>query len=125
MGVDQWHDVRWFDSDMRDPALKTPNELACHNAMLSVHGLDCIPRLREGGRRDLIDDEVMKYRVYVEWCKYGDLDSLMQRFEREERPIPEPFIWSVAEFLLECAIAMAEGTTSEMRDEEWQEIVHR
>lgn len=64
--MDQWHDVRWFDGDMRHPASKTPNELACHNAVLSVQGLDYIPRLREGGRRDLIDDEVMKYRVYVE-----------------------------------------------------------
>ena len=120
-----WYDVRQHDGDSRDPDSRTPNETACHNAMLGVNGLDYVPRLREGARRDLIDQDAMKFRMYIEWCQNRDLGDLIDSFARDQRPIPEPFIWYVAEGLAECALAMAQGSITQDQVDGWREIVHR
>lgn len=85
----EWDNVRYFDGDMRDQASKTPWELACHNAVLGVEGLEHVVRLREGRKPELIDHEAKKFRMYVEWCEHGDLSTLLAEYQRERKAVPE------------------------------------
>lgn len=121
----RWYDPRFWDGDLRDPASLTPWEIASHEAMLAIPGLQHVVRLRESGRRELINHAGQRFRLYVEWCPHTDLFGLIRGFRESERPIPEPMIWCVAEALAESAVAMAEGSINE--DEAvagWREIIH-
>lgn len=120
-GDEQWNDIREHDGDLRDPASKTPWELACHQAMANIPNCDDIVRPREGRRRELIDHEGMSFRLYTEWCQYGDLSHLIHQCEDAGSHVPEEMIWNVAESLANCAVAMAEGGGQPG----WREIVHR
>ena len=119
--------MRFWDGDLRVPASLTPWEIATHEAMLDIPHLQHVVRLRESGRRELINHAERRFRLYIDWCPHGDLKSLIHTFEDAGRPVPEPLIWCIAEALAECAVAMAEGRVSNKGGplEDWREVVHR
>ncbi|KAK0509162.1 hypothetical protein JMJ35_008533 [Cladonia borealis] len=66
------------------------------------------------------------HRIYMEFCPYGDLSRLIERYRRFGRHFPEPFLWQTFFYLAEAASAMRFGPSE--RNDEWdynKEIVHR
>ncbi|KAK5170895.1 uncharacterized protein LTR77_004039 [Saxophila tyrrhenica] len=110
-----WRDPSRFQGPINDPNQKIPNELACHHAL---HGRPGIVRLKEAQYDPaLVDNVTQSYRVYTEWCENGTFEAVVNAHQDQDIPIPEPFIWSVAESLCRAGISM--------RGEGDEEIVHR
>ena len=114
---------------MRDPTTKTPYELACHYALSQIQSLDSVIHTRGLLHRGLIDDREMRYRMYLEWAPYGDLDDLIEAY-RAAPPhrIPEPMIWYTFWCLAECGLAMETGDVDLQHKGKrpgWWPIVHR
>lgn len=133
MGEKQWADARLFDGDVKDPTSKVPWKLACYDALMDVPGLESVAplrgRLADGG--ELVNDEFMSFRMYMDWCPHGDLADVIDTYETkrrngEDERIPEALIWYVAEALADCGTAMAHGTiTQEGEVDGWRKITHR
>ena len=113
-----------FQGDVRDPSTKSPNELACHDALHRINALNTVVPLREIFRRGLINDDNKSYRMYMPWCPHGDLKGLNRTHIINGTPVPEAMVWYVAECLVECGIAMENGSLGG-KVPGWVEIIHR
>ena len=123
-----WTDASRFEGDVRDPDNKTPWELACHHAASGVDQMPHVVTMRGDARyidRDWIDNERESYKLYLEFCEYGDLDRLIERFRAWNKKIPEAFIWHVAECLTRACYGLTTGTLYGDPKANWEEIVHR
>lgn len=121
-----WDDPREWEGDVRDPASKIPNELACHNSLLQVTRRNVVD-FRESMHRGLIDNDACRYRLYIEWCQHQNLQDLIDSHRDHPSIVPEPMIWYVAEVLAKCGLAMEKGFAwiDGLADDEWKQIVHR
>ena len=123
-----WIDPKQWEGDMRDPDGKTPNELACHESLLAVTRRYVVG-MRESVHRGLIDNDLLTFKVYLEFCRYKDLMDLVIEHSQPQHNIrfPEPFVWYVAEALATSGLAMEKGFAmmDGIQHDDWKEIVHR
>jgi hypothetical protein len=74
----------------------------------------------------MIDNDRHTFRYYLQFCLFGDLDTLIEHYREARQFIPEPFIWYVAERLTTAGDCMASGIdNSDKHIDKWEEIVHR
>ena len=129
LGEHAWLDVLQWEGDVRDVDNRMPTELAVTKAM-SDDELKYSIQMRIDPDPSHVDHENLCYKMYLVFAAYGDLDSLIKRHMAPlgmygPRPMPEPFIWCVAEAMGRAAVAMRRGEHFEEKGEEWKEIVHR
>jgi serine/threonine protein kinase len=119
----QWKDPALWDDVMKTNS-KIPNELETHSRLTRA-GVGGIVQLREDHHNDpsIIHRAHKTYRVYTEYAQHGDLENFLEDYVREGDDVPEPFIWCVAEHLVEAGLGMFQGGTIPLPD--WQQIVHR
>lgn len=91
---------------MRDPDLKTPYEISCHNVMLNVRGCKNVVHFRHPLHRGLIDNDGFCYSLYLDWCQNEDLDTFIEQHIRDNKIIPEGMIWNVLEAMADCGYIM-------------------
>ncbi|KAK4503385.1 hypothetical protein PRZ48_004300 [Zasmidium cellare] len=112
MFSDIWFDTHswaWinFDADNNDAM---PWELYCHRLMTSGDNNNNIVRLRETNPDELlkwVDKRYKRWKVYTDFCPYGDLDNLIEHYARNPGShIPQPFILYVAESLFQAGATM-------------------
>ena len=79
--------------------------------------------------QNLVSNNSRRYRLYTAYCEHNDLKQIIQHYQSIGQRIPEPFIWSVAETMMECALAMELGHTNVLNTNPTtpnrQQIVHR
>ncbi|KAI9802547.1 MAG: hypothetical protein M1833_001619 [Piccolia ochrophora] len=63
-----------------------------------------------------------KLRMALEYCEYGDLDSLLKYYERRGLLFPEGFIWHVFNSMAAAVCLCARGTLKAEKNPEWEEI---
>jgi len=84
------------------------------------HGKFITECLGYGGMRDpdvqpdqvtglLRPHRIAAYRLYFEYCPFGDLRAAIERQQIAQKPFHEGFIWMVFEALAECAVAMSQS----------------
>ena len=69
----------------------------------------------------LVDRKQKSYRLFLNYAKHGDLQVLTYRHRASRTPVPEPFIWYVAECLAEFCAAMEDGGIND-KQPEWKQI---
>ncbi|PPJ50601.1 hypothetical protein CBER1_05727 [Cercospora berteroae] len=119
---------------------KRPAEVGALIRLNELPGSQSIIKLRNWHRIYHEDARtVVKYRLYLEWCGYGDLYQLSRKYTpydavrgyeppdtvEEEDWIPEPFVWACAEQLVNAGILMERGTFEKPPVPPWSEIIHR
>ncbi|KAM3425459.1 hypothetical protein BST61_g7405 [Cercospora zeina] len=132
-------DVNPFTADYR---AKQPAEIGALNRLNAAPNSQSIIKLRNWNRLFLADvDQVpAQYRLFLEWCGYGDLYDLSRKYtpygdrRRWPRPataaeedwIPEPFIWACFEQLVNAGMLMQRGSYTQVQGPPvWPEIIHR
>lgn len=119
-----WRDPIYWQGDVRDLVNRMPMEMACHTALREVEGV-VQPRY-DGTQFGFVDNDYMAYRFYTTFCGHRSLSELIHQSIADNRPLPEPFIWAVAENLARAGWAMAESANNPDHDSIcWGEIVHR
>ena len=66
--------------------------------------------------------------LYFEYCRGGDLDTLIGKFEKDQKYIPETFIWHVFHQLAEALAFIHFGYDKHHPHDhpsKWQRIIHR
>ncbi|KAF2163784.1 hypothetical protein M409DRAFT_25966 [Zasmidium cellare ATCC 36951] len=125
-----WFDVRSWAGQVNNEGNRVPLELACHGEMDKVTSTVVQPYrpLDAQAIQNFVRKTTRSYRLYTAYCEHHDLHEIIQDYSQRGQPIPEPFIWSVAETLMECALVMERGHANERfrgSVANWQEIVHR
>lgn len=64
------------------------------------------------------------YRMYMEYCPYGDLGRILEHHRRINQPIPEPLIWHIFESLVNAGLLMEQGHITQAQNP-WNQIFHR
>lgn len=109
--------------DVFNHDLKQPSEIGALIRLNSLAGSNSIIKLRNWHRISR-NNRVYQYRMYLEWCSFGDLYGLsrkytpyadIRRVPRPEDPLeedwlPEAFLWSCLESLAEAALLMETGS---------------
>ena len=93
-----------------------PNELACHAAL---HRASNIVELSNWENPiESVDHKAHHFTVYTKFCQHGSLADIVEHYRevKQKALIPEPFIWCVAESLLEANLELEHRSF---------EIVHR
>ncbi|KAK5117219.1 hypothetical protein LTR85_008987 [Meristemomyces frigidus] len=118
MSREHWASVASFDGDVRNMIGRQPLELSCHDAMQwipssSTSGPGMVPAATVpllyssatfNGERT--------YTMYLEYCPFLDLATIIRRYRSNGDAIPEPFIWYVFLSLAEAGLAMERGNQS-------------
>lgn len=107
----------------------TPWELECHRLATDVEDNDTDPlggfvRLKTSDRAIVgswVDRAAKLYKVYTEWCPFGDLADLVDFYIDNQRRIPEPMIWHIAESLIRSGQRMLDVAINNNGNQ----IVHR
>lgn len=131
-----WTDARKWAGDMRRIRDRWPNELECQDTMMGIDQPSHFVPLRIRKQRRWIDTVAQSYRVYTPWCMNRDLHSVISLHIDQGTPIPEPFIWYVAETLGKCSYMMTYGhwpgpgagpldNAFQIKTPDWKSIVHR
>ena len=55
---------------------------------------------------NIVYRNIAGYKLYIEYCPFGDLGDAIIRQSEAEEPFHEGFIWMMFEALAECAVAM-------------------
>lgn len=118
---EDWNDATFWHPDIRSKS-RLPCELACHaevsarrGTVFYRHGI--VPLREIASLKQLVDENSKRYRVYTHYCQHGSLQDVLEFYQEYGDPIPEPFIWYVAERLMEAGLALASTGLGE--------IVHR
>lgn len=75
-----WRDNAFFDGDLGRAEIREPYEIVCHS------DLEAIPSRYAGNVKvpeilnDSTNNGALLYRMYLEWCPHGDLESLMTEY---------------------------------------------
>jgi hypothetical protein len=120
-GVFNWaRKDKWRNGEIGGEPLESMlgNEV-CQNLEASAvgHGKFVTECLGYGGMQDplmgedpatgmLIPRNIAGFKLYLEYCPYGNLADAIFRQEEAEELFHEGFIWMVFEALAECAVAM-------------------
>ncbi|KAK4503448.1 hypothetical protein PRZ48_004363 [Zasmidium cellare] len=128
---EHWFDARFWAGQASNEDTREPLELACHGEMATITNTVVQPYnpLTAQLIHDLVSRNTRSYRLYTAYCEHNDLKEIIRHYRSVGQPIPEPFIWSVAEALMECALAMELGHTNVLNTNPTtanrQQIVHR
>ncbi|EME46732.1 hypothetical protein DOTSEDRAFT_22768 [Dothistroma septosporum NZE10] len=129
-----WYDVRSFSDPAGNNNARLPWELESHfhmrRAELPAHqggiGFSNEHIVALGGATDrrMVDDVKKLYRIYTEWCPYGDLSAIIDHYRATvpRETVPEPFIWAVADALIFAGVAMQTGSEGGAPLAHWQQI---
>ncbi|KAF1962637.1 kinase-like protein, partial [Byssothecium circinans] len=67
-------------------------------------------------------------RLYMEFCDTGNILQLVNRYNTAKRPIPELFIWHVAEALMRALCYLHHGIQDFEKDPklcpDWEPLIH-
>ncbi|KAF2211824.1 hypothetical protein CERZMDRAFT_98258 [Cercospora zeae-maydis SCOH1-5] len=125
-----------------NPRDRQPAEIGALNRLNALPNSQSIIQLRNWNRlyNTDADNEASKYRVFLEWCGYGDLYNFSRKYtpygdvrgrprprtvEREDW-IPEPFLWACFEQLVNAGVLMQRGNYNPVQAPQyWSEIIHR
>ncbi|KAK4542808.1 hypothetical protein LTR36_006184 [Oleoguttula mirabilis] len=136
------HVQHWY-GDPSNPAKRKHMEIKAMELIGGLPGSDkCVKIFRSEEEAD-----GMFYRIYMNYCPHGSLQMLIEPDEAYkkatdatatrttkapvpqlhwERRIPEPFLWSVFEAMVEaCTLLEYGGLESEQFRPGWERIVHR
>ncbi|KAK4543973.1 hypothetical protein LTR36_004747 [Oleoguttula mirabilis] len=133
----EWADAtKWYKLDMRRRKTSTkmrprvPMEYHIQRALQDQPGAHYVAM----ALKCEVDVERLLYRLYLPYCPYGDLESLIDRYDRENMYLPEPLLWRIFGCLAETGMIMERGALIAGDDEDdddatavkgWMEIVHR
>ncbi|KAK5129248.1 hypothetical protein LTR08_003713 [Meristemomyces frigidus] len=125
--------------DPTNPQRRVPTEAWTMMKLRSCEGApESIVRLRNWN----MNSDAQKYMLYLEWCPFGDLESLIKRYVRirgnysrflqgrclepsESRFIPEPFLWHCFEAMAIAGTLLERGELDSAGTNFWDLIVHR
>ncbi|KAK5170993.1 uncharacterized protein LTR77_004137 [Saxophila tyrrhenica] len=114
-------DATFWAGDPKDPAGRIPLEYHCQSKVWSrPEALNVVEALKCE-----VDTKRLVYRLYTEFCAYGDVGGIVKQARMMQRPPPKAWIWMVFSKLVECGLILEKGSVSSEGVEGWREIVHR
>lgn len=89
MVAEQWASAECFDGNVRDRFNRMPMEITCHSAMQGVMGRSTtlypgtvptptVPIMHSSA----VSDDEFTYIMYLEYCPFGDLASIIREYRR-------------------------------------------
>lgn len=118
----RWADTTRWHGDMWDPYNRQPLEFYCQDILQRLYETKNVA----WAHKFEIDVPKLLYRLYLAFCPFGDLDSLIIHYGHHPRDeIPEPLLWYFFESLAETGLLMERGYLNAPSGHAWQEIVHR
>lgn len=112
--------TRWTS---QSPGGLVPLEWTLHEAVQNCQGARNVVK----ALKCEVDWQRYQYRFYTEYCAYGSLaDWIDQVLESGgQRRITEACYWMIFEKLVECGLAMEQGSVDGPAAKGWQQVVHR
>lgn len=118
----------WDNKDdhwTRDPRATNgkhlPNEVVAMYNLRGLLGSETVVRIRNFR----LDTPSKMYRIYLEYCQFGDLYSFSDDYRGDPVGVPEPFLWHTFESLAVSGLLMEQGGLESNPINVWDVIVHR
>ena len=112
--------LRWVPSP-RNPKQMIPMEHNCqtklqHQPQGALHVV--------WDRKCEVDTTAGSYRLYTNYCPFGDVHNLIEKNNSGLCKIPEAFMWMMFSVLTDCGLIMERGGVEAVHAG-WKQIVHR
>ena len=119
MSDEDWPGSQYWHVDPNNPDSREPSEYFCQRL---IQGSRNAPNRKiVQARKCELDDANRVYRLYTDYCPYGDLNNLIIENNMKLVKIPEAWMWMAFSLLVDAGLAMEKGNGKEPA----VQVVHR